>query len=75
LGNQKNGCQYLCRDRCFKPITLFKNAVFIGFYIFAKVQCDLYAKSVEKNGTDWGKRLELVAKTESLGFVLLFFGI
>ena len=35
----------------------------------------MYATSVEKNGADWGKRLDLVAKTESLGMVLLFFGI
>jgi hypothetical protein len=35
----------------------------------------LYATSVEKNGAEWGRRLDLVTKTETLGWVLFLFGI
>jgi len=54
---------------------MVKQLVYIGFYIFAKVKCDAYANSVDKNATEYGKRIDLVTKVESLGLVLLMFGI
>lgn len=61
--DRKNGCQWLCRDRCFQPQTLLKTAVYLAFYIYAKYLCDRYANSVEKNGGEWRRRLDLAATT------------
>ena len=49
--------------------------VFLALYIYTKTVCDKYAASVEENGGEWGKRLELVVATESLGVLMMCFGI
>ena len=75
LRKKKNGCQWLCSDKCFEAQTVVKTIIYIVFYWLGKSFCDSYANSTLKNSQGWNKAGELALTAEGLGMIWLLFGL
>ena len=55
-----NGCQYLCRDRCCRAVTVFKTVLYLIIYnLSGKLELDVYADTVTTNTGEWSKGPDL----------------
>ena len=65
-GDEMNGCQYICRDRCFKPITVAKTIFLFAYFIFVKIKVTNYSDMAVKEVGEWIHGPELISASESL---------